>query len=319
MSVRQTLPFSDAAGCVLEPLVVAFLTEATPTHEPGSRKDPRPSKTTVLTSAITPDTASKGFPTSAPWNVTRLGMSPPPCCAVRTFTVKSPNCLCFHLQGPRIVVLSLSPLTVSIQHLATSSVNGDFWILTSLTICFSGSAVEGHVVDLDRVQFYFVRQPLIVRGALRQVGILPHWKRRTGELFLANVGRTHQISDTHHRQGSSLTSNLSHWKEVSIHAVAQGSACCKTSDCSCLQSQQSKNGDSLSRRSPLQGFPIFPQHIFACLGILVSLNQDACGNSGRVSPNQPCPIEHFAVIIDPLLPRNFQDFFSWMQMLEVLH
>ena len=53
----------------------SLLTEATPTHWPGSIKDPVPSKTTMLPLSIIPETASKGFRTSAPWRVTRLEMS----------------------------------------------------------------------------------------------------------------------------------------------------------------------------------------------------------------------------------------------------
>ena len=55
----------------------------------GNMKDPLPSKNHNVTLAIKPDTASKGLRTLAPWNVTRLEMSPPPCRSVRTFTVKS--------------------------------------------------------------------------------------------------------------------------------------------------------------------------------------------------------------------------------------
>ena len=52
------------------------------------------------------------------WNVTRLEMSLPLCCSARTFNVKSSkNCRSFRIQGPRIVVLSLSLLMVPDQHL----------------------------------------------------------------------------------------------------------------------------------------------------------------------------------------------------------
>ena len=64
------------------------------------------------------DTASKGLRTLSPWNVARLEMSLPPCRSVRTVAVNSADCLSFHLQGPRIVVFSPSPWTVSDQHLA---------------------------------------------------------------------------------------------------------------------------------------------------------------------------------------------------------
>ena len=54
----------------------------------------------VLPLSITCDTASKGFRTLVPWNVTRLEMSPPPCCSVRTFTVHSPKLSNFSSPGP---------------------------------------------------------------------------------------------------------------------------------------------------------------------------------------------------------------------------
>ena len=93
--------------------VIAFLTDATPAHEFGSMKDPLPSsKTTMLPLSITPDTASKGLRTLAPWNVIRLEMSPPPCVRCELLLSILQDCLSFQLQGPRIVVLSLSPLTV---------------------------------------------------------------------------------------------------------------------------------------------------------------------------------------------------------------
>ena len=68
--------------------VMVFLTDATPAHVFVSVKDPLPSKTTMLPLSITPDTASKGLRTLAPWSVIRLEMSPPPCSSVRTFTVR---------------------------------------------------------------------------------------------------------------------------------------------------------------------------------------------------------------------------------------
>ena len=100
--------------------VMAFLTDVTPAHEFGNMEDPLPSKTTMLPLSITPDTAKKGLRTLAPWNVTRLEMSPPLHRVVRCELVVSipPDCLFFHLQGPRVVVLSLSLLTVSNRHSA---------------------------------------------------------------------------------------------------------------------------------------------------------------------------------------------------------
>ena len=118
--VRKTnTPFFACSGMRPWTPEMAILTEETPAHEFGNMKDLFPSKTTILPLSITPDTASKGLRTLAPWNVTRLEMSPPPCRSARTFTVNLPDCRSFHLQGPRIVVLSLNPLTVSDQHSAS--------------------------------------------------------------------------------------------------------------------------------------------------------------------------------------------------------
>ena len=98
--VRKTnTPFFACTGMRPGTPVMAFLTEATPTHELGSMKDPLPSKTTMLPLSITPDTASKGVRTLAPWSVTRLEMSPPPCRSVRTFTVNSQIVSLFHPPG----------------------------------------------------------------------------------------------------------------------------------------------------------------------------------------------------------------------------
>ena len=111
--VRKTkIPFFACSGVCRWTRVMAFLIDATPAHEFGNMKDPLPSITTMFPLSITPDTASKGLWTLAPWNVARLEMSPPPCRWGRTFTFS------VHLHGPRIVVLSPSPLMVSDQHLA---------------------------------------------------------------------------------------------------------------------------------------------------------------------------------------------------------
>ena len=98
---------------------MAFLTGATPAPEVGSMKDPLPSKTTMLPLSITPDTASKDLRTFASRNVTRLEISPHRVVRCELLPSILPDCLSFHLQGPRIVVLSLSPSTVSNQYLAT--------------------------------------------------------------------------------------------------------------------------------------------------------------------------------------------------------
>ena len=76
--VRKTnTPFFACCGMRPCTPVIAFLTDPTPAHEFGSMKDPLPSKTTMLPLSITPDTASKGLRTLAPWNVIRLEVSPP--------------------------------------------------------------------------------------------------------------------------------------------------------------------------------------------------------------------------------------------------
>ena len=65
---------------------------------------------------------------------------------------------------------------------------------------------------------------------LRLLDILSHWRCRTGELQLANVGRFHPISDTQNKQGSSPRGNLSHWIQTSVHFVHKGplAAACQT-------------------------------------------------------------------------------------------
>ena len=95
----------------------SMLTDATLAHEIGSMKDSLPSKTTMLPLSITPDTASKGLRNLAPWNVTRLEMSPPPCQSVRTFTVNSPSLSICSPPGPTYRCPFTEPLTVLKQHL----------------------------------------------------------------------------------------------------------------------------------------------------------------------------------------------------------
>ena len=116
--VRKTnTPFFACSGVRPWTPVMAFLTEATPAHKFGSMKNPLPSKTTRLPLSVTPDTASRGLRTLD------LGMSVELTCrthrVVRYGLLLSflTDCLSFQLQGPHIVVLSLSPLTVSEQHL----------------------------------------------------------------------------------------------------------------------------------------------------------------------------------------------------------
>ena len=73
---------------------------------------------------------------------------------------------------------------------------------------------------------------------LHQAEILSDGKRPTRELNLVIVGGTRPICDKHHKQGSSLRSNLSHGIQVSAHPVLKGlpAAKCQTIH-SCLQYQ----------------------------------------------------------------------------------
>ena len=139
---------------------MAFLTEATPPHEFGSFKDPRPSKSTMLPLSITLTLQAKACETW-PLGIT-LGLRCRPHRVVRYGLLLSIllDCLSFHLQGPRIVVLSLTPLTVSNRHLAYRSctrVNCDFLVPTPPVICFNRFTVDRHVADCDCVQVHLVR------------------------------------------------------------------------------------------------------------------------------------------------------------------
>ena len=108
-----------------------------------------------------------------------------------------PNGFSFHLQDPRIVVRSLIPLMVS---------DGDFSVSTSRSICLNRFIVDGHAVYRDCIQFHLVRQPLIImrchtgrlQVALCQVGILPHWVYRTGELTV--IGKCRSKRSTSHTE-----------------------------------------------------------------------------------------------------------------------
>ena len=154
---------------------MALLTDATPAHEVASMKDAPPSKTTMLplSSLLTLQAKACG-----PW---LLGMSLGSRChhhrVVRCELLPSilPDCLAFHLQGPRIVVLSLSPLTVLINiwpivwihnRFSCTRVNCDFSASTSLTICCNGFAVDGHVATCDCVLVHLVKPPLSIIGVV---------------------------------------------------------------------------------------------------------------------------------------------------------
>ena len=88
------------------------------------------------------------------------------------------------------------------------------------------------------IQFHLVTQPLFTRNDfhsyLRQVDFLPHWRCRTGELQLANVGRIRSISETQNKTGK-FTGRQPFALDTHLDTFcAQGPACFKISDCSCL-------------------------------------------------------------------------------------
>ena len=84
-----------------------------------------------------------------------------------------PDCVSFHLQGPRIVVLSLSPLTVSDQHLANNrfSCTGVicyFSVPTLLAVCFTRFTVDSLLLIVTVFQVHLVRPPLSIIGVVAQ-------------------------------------------------------------------------------------------------------------------------------------------------------
>ena len=144
---------------------MAFLTDDTPAHEFGSMKDPLPSKTTMLLCQPLLTLQAKAC---GNW---LLGTS----FGVRYELVLSilPDCQTFHLQGPRIVVLSLSPSTVLIQHVANR--------LDSQPVLLHRSprspSVATSLLSIDML-------PLVTAfrsasSSCRSVGLLLHWRRQT--------------------------------------------------------------------------------------------------------------------------------------------
>ena len=232
---------------------MAFLTEATPAHELGSVKDPLPSKTTMLPLSITPDTTSKGLRTLAPWNVTQLEMSPSPCRPVMTFTVNSPRLSIFSPPGPTFRCPFTEPFD---GFRSTSGKSSGF--TTDSPAPESPEFCPTDTLCRETGQHALAEWSL---GAA-STGISSGRPSPTLEmsLYLVNVG-THPTSDTKNKQGSSPKGNFFTLGTDFGAFRAQGSTCCQTSDCSCFQSQQSKNGDSSSRRPPLQGFRNFLQCI----------------------------------------------------------
>ena len=153
---------------------MAFLTDATSAHVFGSMKHPLPSKTKMLPLSTTPDTASEGLRTLAPWSVIRLEMSPPPCRSVRTF-VNSPRLSIFSPPGPTYRCPFTGPFdgfksifgqSSGSQLFSSTGVNCDFSVPTSLTICCDRFAVDGHVANSDCVQVHLVKPPLSIIGVV---------------------------------------------------------------------------------------------------------------------------------------------------------
>ena len=60
-------------------------------------------------------------------------------------------------------MVSDQPLAARLDSHRTS-VNGDFSVSTSPTICFNRSAVDGNVAIPDRIQFYLLKKLLFTRS-----------------------------------------------------------------------------------------------------------------------------------------------------------
>ena len=140
----------------LDHTVMAFLTDATVAHVFGSVKDPLPSKSTMLPLSITPDTASKGLRTLAPWTVIRLEMSPPPCRSVRTFVVNSPALSIFSPPGPAYRCPSTDPFD------GPKSMCGQS----------SGFTTDSPAAESTVISRYRPRSPSVATG-LRSMDMLP--------------------------------------------------------------------------------------------------------------------------------------------------
>ena len=166
----------------------------------------------VVPLSITLDTAGKGFRTLAPWNVTRLDMSPHGVVRCELLLSVLPGCQSFHLQGPRIVVPSLSLLTVSNRHSANTT---------------DSPAPESTVIS-----GYRPRSPSVATG-LRSIDMLPNVtafrstssSRHSPSLELS-LGRSSPslemsccgavIGRRWYTSRSSLRGNLSHRAQTSV-------------------------------------------------------------------------------------------------------
>ena len=205
-------------------------------------------------------TASKGLRTLSPWNVTRLEMSLPPCRSVWTFAVNSPRLSIFSPPGPEPFDGFRSTFGQSSwihNWFFCTGVNSDSSVPTSLAICF----------------WRVVASPsLVLSLGATSIGTSSGRPSPTLEMsyFGALCGRcwydpnfrhTEQTGKFTERQPFTLGTDFGAFR-------AQGSTRCKTSDCSCFQSQQSKNGDSSCQRSPLQGSRNLPHYISVCFSLL---------------------------------------------------
>ena len=172
--VRKTkTPFFACHGMRPWTPVMAFLTEATPAHEFGSTKDPLPSKTTMLHLSITPDTASKGLRTLAPWNVFSSRCHPSHR-VVRCELLLSvlTRLSIFSRLGPTYRYPFTEPFDGfkstfgQSSGFTTDSPALESTVPTSLTICCDRFAVDGHVANCDCVQVHLVRPPLSIIGVV---------------------------------------------------------------------------------------------------------------------------------------------------------
>ena len=146
-----------------------------------------------------------------------------------------------------------------------------------------------------------------------------------------NFHHTEQIGKFTERQAFALDTNFCSF-------CAQRSACLKMSDCTCLQSQQSKNGDSLPSRQSLPS-QCFRNFASACLeprsmwqrwrspceffwGIHQQQFRLPWCRRGLAAlqkkPKSIMTLAHFAKS-SAFLPNNFQHLFPWVRFSEVLH
>ena len=222
-------------------------------------KDPLPSKTTMLPLSITPDT--KGLRTLAPWNAfgSRCHLHRVVRCELLPSILT--DRLSFLLQGPRIVVISLSPLTVSTQYFwpivrihnrfSSTGVNCDFSVSTSPSVATGllsmdmlpsvtafRSTSSGH--QSPSLELSLRRSSPSLEMSYCGAIIGRRW-------FTPSFWHTQQTGKFNERQPFTSGTDFGAFR-------AQGSMCCKASNCSCFPSQQSRNGYSSSRWSSLQGF-----------------------------------------------------------------